>query len=171
MRHKDKKERKLATLAILKKKKKNERSRITKAGISASQCKEKARAKTVSRSSISPFARRSKPTAQNIAPDNKNGTVDDRIICRILEKISVPVVSATKSALVETGEQRSPKKAPDRTAPPISRISTPSALPIAEQITPIVAAVPNEVPVRYETAQHRINARGRNAAGRMSFAA
>ena len=68
--------------------------------------------------------------------------------------MSVFVTSATSSALVDIGEQRSPKKLPDRMAPPSSAGSVPIPPPIIMQITPTVAAVPREVPVRTDTSAH-----------------
>ena len=86
----------------------------------------------------------------------------------MLSKTLVPVSSATSSALVETGEQRSPKSTPDRTAPPIRRMSTPIAPPIVAQITPMVAALPKEVPIRTDTAQLSRKVIRRKTPGRIS---
>jgi hypothetical protein len=61
------------------------------------------------------------------------------------------VIPATSNALVDTGEHLSPKKAPDNTAPPVSIGLTPIVEPMEAQITPIVAEVPNDVPVRTES--------------------
>ena len=69
--------------------------------------------------------------------------------------MSVPVNSATSSALVDTGEQRSPTKMPERTAPPMRLPSMPRLRPIVAQMTPIVAAEPSAVPVSVEIAPHR----------------
>ena len=89
----------------------------------------------------------------------------------ILSKILVFVSSLTKSALVENGEQRSPKKAPERMAPPRSSGLAPAETPMAMQMTPMVAAVPNEVPVSTESAQFNRNETSRITSGRKSFAA
>jgi hypothetical protein len=61
------------------------------------------------------------------------------------------VIPATSNALVDTGEHPSPKKAPDKTAPPVSIGLTPIVEPMEAQITPIVAEVPKDVPVRTES--------------------
>ncbi len=71
----------------------------------------------------------------------------------------VRVMVATRRALVETGDMRSPTYAPERMAPPMSTGSTPIVTPIVMQITPMVAAVPNDVPVSSES-----RALSRNAA-------
>ena len=63
----------------------------------------------------------------------------------------------TSWALEDMGEQRSPKKLPERTAPPVRAGSRPAALDISMQITPMVLAVPNEVPVRKDIMEHRRN--------------
>mgnify|MGYP007066589739 CR=1 FL=1 len=54
---------------------------------------------------------------------------------------------------MDTGEHRSPKKIPDTTAPPVNSGFTPMADPMVIQTTPMVAAVPKDVPVSTETAQ------------------
>ena len=69
----------------------------------------------------------------------------------------VSVSSDTRRALVETGEQRSPKKIPERIAPPQSHGDTERTDPIVAQTTPTVAAVPNEVPVSTETSEFKRN--------------
>ena len=61
------------------------------------------------------------------------------------------MIPATSRALVDTGEHLSPKKAPDKTAPPVSIGLTPIVEPMEAQITPIVAEVPKDVPVRTES--------------------
>lgn len=81
------------------------------------------------------------------------------------------VIAATNKALVETGEQRSPKKTPERIAPPVSTGETPIAVPIAAQITPIVAAVPKEVPVSTERPQLSRKLISRKTPGRISLEA
>ena len=80
-------------------------------------------------------------------------------------KISVCVTSATRVALEETGEQRSPKKAPDRTAPPSKNGGILIVEAMTEQITPMVAAVPKEVPVRKESIAFKRNVIIRNTEG------
>ena len=95
----------------------------------------------------------------------ENGTTVVLNMRRILLKISVLVSSATKRALVETGEQRSPKKTPDKTAPPTRSMGMFMAAAIVVQITPMVAAVPKAVPVRKETAQFRRKAISKNREG------
>ena len=91
-----------------------------------------------------------------------------RSIRRMLRKTLVPVNSATSSALVETGEQRSPKYTPESTAPPVSTMGTPMARPSAAQITPMVAAVPKDVPVSTESRQLSRNTMTRKHHGRMN---
>ena len=88
----------------------------------------------------------------------------------ILSKILVFVSSLTKSALVEKGEQRSPKNAPDRMAPP-SRGLVPAEIPMLMQMTPMVAEVPKEVPVSTEIPQQSRKETSRMISGRSSFAA
>lgn len=56
------------------------------------------------------------------------------------------------SALVDTGEQRSPKKAPDKTAPPASTGDTPMEAAAVMHTAPIVAAAPKDVPMSADTA-------------------
>ena len=85
--------------------------------------------------------------------------------------MSVLVMVLTKRALVETGEQRSPYKAPARMAPPVQKILISMAEAMLAQITPIVAAVPKEVPVRVETTAHRINVSNIKTDGWISFEA
>ena len=58
-------------------------------------------------------------------------------------------------ALDDMGEQRSPKKLPERMAPPVRRGLRPAALEMSIQMTPMVLAVPKEVPVRKDMAEHR----------------
>lgn len=77
-------------------------------------------------------------------------------------------MSATRSALVDTGEQRSPKYTPESIAPPTSRISTFMAAPMVPQMTPMVAAVPKEVPVSTDTRQFRRNVMRIRMDGRIS---
>lgn len=88
-----------------------------------------------------------------------------RIIPRMLSYKFVFVISAIKSAEVETGEHLSPKYAPERIAPPQIAGDTPMALPTLMQMTPMVAAVPIDVPVRTETSAQRENVAGRNSSG------
>ena len=54
---------------------------------------------------------------------------------------------------METGEHLSPQNTPDSIAPPITTGFILNARPMVIQIEPIVAAVPNAVPVRNERAQ------------------
>ena len=81
------------------------------------------------------------------------------IISRIFSYISVRVTSDTKRVLVDTGEQRSPKKAPDMIAPPAITGLTPIVWAMAIQIAPMVAAVPKAVPIRKDTRQFNKKAR------------
>ena len=68
----------------------------------------------------------------------------------------VPVRDATSAALLDMGEQRSPKKLPLRMAPAMRASLVPIALPTAMQTTPVVAAAPKELPIRNDiTAQSR----------------
>ena len=89
----------------------------------------------------------------------------------MLSKMLVPVSSATSSALVETGEQRSPKKLPERTAPPSHSGSAPMERPTVMQMAPMVAAVPKEVPVSMETPQFKRNVITTMVSGRMASTA
>ena len=61
------------------------------------------------------------------------------------------VSSLTSSALVDMGDALLPKYAPNTMAPPRITESAPSTEPEVMLITPIVAAVPNTVPVSIET--------------------
>ena len=79
----------------------------------------------------------------------------------------VSVSSLTSSALVETGEQRSPKYTPESIAPPSSTGSMPIEMPTLTQMVPIVAVVPNAVPVSIETPQFRRNVISSKISGRM----
>ena len=83
--------------------------------------------------------------------------------------MSVQVSVETSSALVETGEHRSPKKTPERIEPPVKTGLIPSAEAIVAQTTPIVAAVPNEVPVKKDMAQLSRNVIRRKMEGRISL--
>ena len=80
-------------------------------------------------------------------------------------------MDATRSALVETGEHLSPKYTPDNIAPPVKRGSTFITAPIEAQITPIVAAVPKEVPVNMDIPLFSRKTIRRKTDGRISFAA
>ena len=104
-----------------------------------------------------------------IAQDMKKGTTAVFIIFFILTNKSVLVSVLTRIALVDIGEHLSPKYEPARTAPPVRRVFISIACPIVAHITPIVAAVPNAVPVSTETKQHRINAATRNTDGVISL--
>ena len=55
------------------------------------------------------------------------------------------------------GEQRSPKKTPDRMDPAVSIGFSPAVLEIIMQMTPIVLLVPKEVPVKNDIMQHKRN--------------
>ena len=68
-------------------------------------------------------------------------------------KISVLVSSDIRSALVETGEHLSPKSEPASIAPPTITGFIPIDFAIVIHITPIVAEVPKDVPIRNETRQ------------------
>ena len=59
---------------------------------------------------------------------------------------------------MDTGEHRSPKNTPERIAPPVRISLHPIAFAMVMQITPMVAAVPNAVPVRTDTRQFKRNA-------------
>ena len=99
------------------------------------------------------------------------GTAAVRSISLMLSKMLVWVSSETSRALVETGEQRSPKNTPDSTAPPTSTRSTSMVAAMVAQMTPMVAAVPKAVPVRMDTRQLSRKAITRNREGRMSLVA
>ncbi len=81
------------------------------------------------------------------------------IISRMFSYISVRVTSDTRRVLVDTGEQLSPKKAPDIIALPAITGLTPIVWAMAIQIAPIVAAVPKDVPIRKDTKQFNKKAR------------
>ena len=66
---------------------------------------------------------------------------------------SVFVRPATRRAEPLIGLMRSPKKEPARIAPPARTLSAPIADAIVMQMTPIVAAVPVEVPMRVDMRQ------------------
>ena len=53
---------------------------------------------------------------------------------------------------MDTGEQRSPKKTPDKTAPPASTGDTPMEAAAVMHTAPIVAAAPKDVPMSADTA-------------------
>ena len=82
--------------------------------------------------------------------ERANGKKDVLIISGMLSMTFVFVRSATRRALVDTGEHRSPKNMPERIAPPESMGFTSMAFAIVIHITPVVAAVPKDVPVRKE---------------------
>lgn len=108
---------------------------------------------------ISGFRRRKCDSADTVKAQVKiSGTMAVLTIRRILSKIFVWVSSETSSALVDTGEHRSPKNTPERIAPPVRISLHPIAFCHAQQITPMVAAVPNAVPVRTDTRQFKRNA-------------
>ena len=83
----------------------------------------------------------------------------------MFSKISVFVRAETNNALVETGEHLSPKKAPDKTAPPTKLISIPMLVAKTPQMPPIVAAVPKAVPVSMDTQQFNKNVITKKLAG------
>ena len=58
-------------------------------------------------------------------------------------------------ALEDMGEQRSPKKLPERMAPPVRKELKPAAFDMSMHMTPMVLAVPKEVPVRKDMEEHR----------------
>ena len=60
----------------------------------------------------------------------------------------------TSWAREDIGEHRSPKKPPERIAPPRSSGLTPAVCPTSIQITPMVLNVPKEVPVRKDMTEH-----------------
>ena len=111
------------------------------------------------------------PSTPYSAQVRRNGSHALRIMFLMLSKMLVLVSSLTKSALVEKGEQRSPKNAPERMAPPRSSGFAPSETPMLMQITPMVAAVPKEVPVSTEIPQFKRKDTSRMTSGRSSFAA
>jgi hypothetical protein len=98
----------------------------------------------------------------------EKGTIEVKNILRIFVKRFVLVSSLTKSALVDIGEQRSPKKTPERMAPPRKAGSKPIAFPIAIVMTPMVAADPKAVPVKKETKQFKRNVITRKKEGSIS---
>ena len=93
------------------------------------------------------------------------GTAPVLIIPLMLPKMPVFVMSATRRALVDTGEHLSPKKMPERMAPPVRAGLMPRALPMVMHITPIVATLPNDVPVRKDIKEFMRNAAMRNHEG------
>ena len=70
-------------------------------------------------------------------------------------------------ALVDIGDHRSPTKIPDITAPAVKSGETPSDAPIVIEITPMVATVPKDVPVRTESSVFAKKMRTRKNSGRM----
>ena len=109
------------------------------------------------------------PMAEYSSSERMKGTRALLIILAMLSKKSVFVMSAISSALVDTGEHLSPKKIPDITAPPVSTGESPSAFPAVIEITPMVAALPNDVPVRNDTSELMMNAAGRNQEGEIAL--
>ena len=96
-----------------------------------------------------------------------NGRIEERIMTGIFPFTSVFVRSETRSALVETGEHLSPKNTPDSTAPPASTGLIPMDSAIVMDITPTVAALPKEVPVRKDIRQLIRKTAPRNHSGRI----
>ena len=88
-----------------------------------------------------------------------------RIMRWTLSKTLVLVSVATSAALDDMGEQRSPKKLPERMAPPMRAGLTPMAVPMAMQMTPMVAAVPNELPMSIDMPQHKRKVAGTRVVG------
>lgn len=91
------------------------------------------------------------------------GTTAVLTMRRQFVKISVFVMAATRRALVDMGEQRSPKYEPAMMAPPEYIGGIFMLLAIVMQITPMVAAVPKDVPVRADTRAHSRNDARRTA--------
>ena len=79
-----------------------------------------------------------------------NGTTYVLNIIAMFLKRLVFVSELISKALVLIGEHLSPQKAPEITAPPEKRIGIPILFAMVIHITPIVAEVPNAVPVRNE---------------------
>ena len=127
-----------------------ESTRMAAAGRAAAQCRQKPRENSAAKSGTAPPAL-PLPSKKNTTQAASVGTAAVRSILRIFFSTAVPVSSATSSALVETGLQRSPKNTPDSTAPPTRVISSPMPAAMVEQITPMVAAVPKAVPVSTDT--------------------
>ena len=125
----------------------------------------------VDKSGISPPSPAEKPRIINIMQVIINGTTAVRNIFFMLVKISVFVSSETSNALVETGEQRSPKRTPESIAPPAITGFMFIEYAIVMQMTPIVAAEPKDVPIRNETPQQRRNVISTKTLGFMSFTA
>ncbi len=89
--------------------------------------------------------------------DAAKGTAAVRTMARKFSPKPVCVTTRTSKALVESGEQRSPKYAPESTAPPQTNASAPIEFASVMHTTPIVAAVPNAVPVRNDITPHSKN--------------
>ena len=102
---------------------------------------------------------------QYAANESMNGITDVLTIPGILLLTSVFVRSATSSALVDTGEHLSPKNTPERIAPPASIGFIPIASDIVMHMTPTVAALPNDVPVRKDMSELTMNTAPRNHSG------
>ena len=100
-----------------------------------------------------------------------NGTAAERSIARKLPGRSVRVRVLTSRALVDMGEQRSPKYAPASTAPPASSSFAPMERAMVMHTTPMVAEVPNDVPVRNDMRPHSRKMASGAAAGTTSGAA
>ena len=82
------------------------------------------------------------------------GTALVFIMSSMFLKIFVWVIVATSKALVDIGEQRSPIYTPAKIAPPAYTAGICILLVMVMQITPMVAAVPKEVPMSIEMKPH-----------------
>ena len=64
---------------------------------------------------------------------------------------SAPAIAAAKLVVSESGDNLSPKYAPEIIAPAVIAGGAPSAVPIPISATPTVATVDQELPVAIET--------------------
>ena len=106
----------------------SDRIKINSAGISAAQPSRKLSENRLCISTDCPaVCGAAKPAARYTAQVTAKGTAAVRSMRRMFWNTSVPVSSATSRALVDTGEHRSPKKMPDKMAPPVKNSLTPMA--------------------------------------------
>ena len=115
-----------------------------------------------------PEADCSHPITRYATQDITKGTIESFISFGIFLYISVWVTSATSRVLVDTGEHRSPKKAPDIAAPPARARLISIVWAMAIQMAPIVAAVPKEVPIRKDTRLFNKKVSSKNTEGVIS---
>ena len=79
-------------------------------------------------------------------------------ICFICSYNSLPAAIGARLVVSDNGDNLSPKKAPDTTAPAVAGKDTPRPPAIPIIATPIVPAAPHEVPVIVDNSADNINA-------------